>query len=105
MFYHIAAYIVRPEAVEFIERRNERFVLNFPGSDTLAVPAVHAGEVNQMAKGFIKAHNGDLVNLAHLRYASKVGDSYILYLPNSTHTIIDEEEIGKIETILNRRKK
>ena len=102
MFFPMGEAIVDSQAVDWIEWRKERFVLHI-GRQALAYPISLSGQANALAKGFLKAHNGDLVNPARIYWAERLGYQYVVYLETSSHSITDAEQMKKLETWLNRK--
>ena len=104
MFYQIKDVSINRSAVDFIEWRKERFVLSL-GPASIAFPLECAGQANEMAKGFIRAHDGTLVNPEKVLYVEHYPQSRIVYTERGHFTIVDAPEMEKLEALIRKGRK
>ena len=104
MFYPINDTLVNPREVERIEFRKERFTIYF-GANAVTFPMQFVGQANEMAKRFIRAHDGTLFNPEKVQYVQTFPTSRLAYMEYSYQTVVDEPEIEKLEAFMKRRGK
>ncbi len=104
MFYPVNDTMINPHEVERIEFRKERFTIYF-GTNAVTFPMQFVGQANEMAKKFVRAHDGTLFNPEKIQHVQKYPSSCLVYMEHSYQTVVDQPEIDKLEASLKRRSK
>ncbi len=101
MFFPISDAKINRDGVDWIEWRNERFVLHV-GKRSLSFSTEYTGQAVDLARTFIRDHNMDQINPDKIAWVEPYGDCLTAYLESSIHNITDPVEIEKLEKVLSR---